>query len=651
MRRFARPHALGLVLGAAALGAPSARADAPTLKVTHRFALLIAQSDGGPGRARLEHADDDVRAVKDVLVDLASVDRKDVRVVVDDGKDDVDAGFDALVRDVDAAKAVGERAEVVVYYSGHSDEQGLLLGTERYPWAAFKARIAGVAADVKVVVLDSCASGAAVKKKGGTKRPPLLVDEKVAVRGQAYLTSSSADEASQESARLGGSYFTHALVTGLRGAADVSKDGLVTLDEAYRFAFHETLASTTTTSGGAQHANYDIQLSGAGEWVITDLRDVKDRLVLGKDVAGRVYVRDSDRRLLAEVTKRKGELLPLALPAAAGAYDIVVVDGHRAEQATVKGGVVAKDLFSAVDLEAAVPRGDIPLELAPINIAFVSPLEANSFADRVENQVGLALLFGRSARLTGVDLAVGGNWVDERMTGAMLAVGINGTSGPSTGAMLALSNIALSDMTGGMVGAFNLTTATTRGAQVGLVNVGDVVSGAQVGVINIARTATTQVGVVNISESTVAPVGLISAIKDGQASVGVTASDFALVGVEARAGGRYVWTELVAGATPLLAATPTSIVGLGLGGTIELGATRFGDGFIDIDGKGGVVGLDHAFAAVGARLRLRPVPHVNLAVGPELRVVDGDGLTAGRTAVDVGGGWWLWPGLVVGVSL
>ena len=62
------------------------------------------------------------------------------------------------------------------------------------------------------------------------------------------MTSSSENEAAQESERLRGSFFTHALLTGVRGAADASGDGKVTLGEAYQFAFNETLAQTTTNS-------------------------------------------------------------------------------------------------------------------------------------------------------------------------------------------------------------------------------------------------------------------------------------------------------------------------------------------------------------------------------------------------------------------
>ena len=74
-----------------------------------------------------------------------------------------------------------------------------------------------------------------------------MFDQSIDVRGHAILTASAEDEAAQESDRIGGSFFTHYLVSGLRGAADSSADGRVTLTEAYRFAFDETLARTGTT--------------------------------------------------------------------------------------------------------------------------------------------------------------------------------------------------------------------------------------------------------------------------------------------------------------------------------------------------------------------------------------------------------------------
>jgi hypothetical protein len=51
----------------------------------------------------------------------------------------------------------------------------------------------------------------------------LPLDKHVGAAGTAILSSSTADETSQESDRLRGSFFSHHLVNALRGAAD--RDG------------------------------------------------------------------------------------------------------------------------------------------------------------------------------------------------------------------------------------------------------------------------------------------------------------------------------------------------------------------------------------------------------------------------------------------
>jgi len=79
------------------------------------------------------------------------------------------------------------------------------------------------------------------------------------MKGDAFMTSSSANEASQESDAIRGSFFTYYLVSGLRGAADMIHDGRITLNEAYQYAYNETLSRTEKTMGGTQHPNYDIR--------------------------------------------------------------------------------------------------------------------------------------------------------------------------------------------------------------------------------------------------------------------------------------------------------------------------------------------------------------------------------------------------------
>ena len=117
-------------------------------------------------------------------------------------------------REARAAPAAG-RTEVLRRLLGHADEQGLLLGDDRYSYRTLRDRLDQIPADVRIAVLDACASGAFTRIKGGKARPAFLVDASANMRGHAFLTSSAATEAAQESDRIRASYFTHYLVSGV----------------------------------------------------------------------------------------------------------------------------------------------------------------------------------------------------------------------------------------------------------------------------------------------------------------------------------------------------------------------------------------------------------------------------------------------------
>ena len=96
-----------------------------------------------------------------------------------------------------------------------------------------------------------------------------------------------------------GSYFTHNLISGMRGAADSSGDKLVTLAEAYKYAYDRTVVSTAMLPVGAQHPNYDFRLSGQGELVLSSLLKPSSVLVLpevGARAGHRPRARSGDRR-------------------------------------------------------------------------------------------------------------------------------------------------------------------------------------------------------------------------------------------------------------------------------------------------------------------------------------------------------------------
>src|SRR5262249_31797992 len=200
-----------------------------------RFALIIGVNDGGPSRLRLRYAESDAKAVAEVFQQLGGVAESDMMLLLEPDHAQIAARVDELGRRLDAARAKSKRLELIVYYSGHSDEEGLLVRGERIAYTELRQRLDAVPADLRVAILDSGAAGALTRLKGGSSRPPFLLDESSSLKGHAFLTSSAADEVAQESDRVGGSFFTHYLLSAMRGAADVSRSGRVTLTDAYAF--------------------------------------------------------------------------------------------------------------------------------------------------------------------------------------------------------------------------------------------------------------------------------------------------------------------------------------------------------------------------------------------------------------------------------
>jgi len=346
----------------------------PAQAVLQRHMLVIGANFGGADRPMLRYAVSDAERFATVMVELGGVAPAHQTLLKQPTLRDLFGALDALAARLAAAKrapgAAAGRTEVVVYYSGHADEKGLLLGEDRVSYRSLRDKLDELPADVRIAVLDACASGAFTRLKGGTARRPFTVDASSAMRGHAFLTSSAATEAAQESDRIGASYFTHYLVSGFRGAADLSGDGRVTLSEAYQFAFAETLGRTVGTTGGPQHPSYDINLTGTGDVVMTDMRQTTSALVLSEELDGRVFIRNEARRLVAELHKPVGRTVEIGVEP--GVYDVRLERGrasHRASAQAAQGARVMLGVrqFSTAPLESTQSRG--AADAAPYAVA------------------------------------------------------------------------------------------------------------------------------------------------------------------------------------------------------------------------------------------------------------------------------------------
>ena len=287
------------VLVLAVLTSPVASAE------TRRVAVLVGNNAGSGERPSLHFAEVDAGKMARVLVELGRVSPEDLFLLQGRALGAVRDVFAKVKERISAFhREADSRVVLVFYFSGHSDGEVLEIGEQRLPFVELRRWLSDAGADVRLGIIDSCKSGALLASKGGTPGPAFqvrLVDD-LASTGEAMLTSSAADEIALESTEIRGSFFTHHLVSGLRGAADSSGDGLVTLAEAYQYAFSHTVSATAGTVGGIQHPVYDYRLAGQGELVLTELSRPAAALELPKGYDRVLVVQIARDQVIAELT-------------------------------------------------------------------------------------------------------------------------------------------------------------------------------------------------------------------------------------------------------------------------------------------------------------------------------------------------------------
>jgi hypothetical protein len=172
-------------------------------------------------------------------------------------------------------------------------------------------------AQVRVAFVDACESGSLARTRGGqpVEAIALSVDDSLTMSGLAVITSTGPLSVARESASFGGGIFSRALLTGLRGSADADTDGQITLEEAYRYAFAETVVGTAGDAASIQKPEYRYEMSGVGQVVLTRVPSRAAGLILPEELEG-IYtvISVSNGQVVARVDKRPGEIRRLALP-------------------------------------------------------------------------------------------------------------------------------------------------------------------------------------------------------------------------------------------------------------------------------------------------------------------------------------------------
>ncbi|RAJ93092.1 putative caspase-like protein [Larkinella arboricola] len=141
-----------------------------------------------------------------------------------------------LFRKADA----GDR--VILYFSGHGMPDSLVPydaqpgdDTRLLTYRAIKAAFHASKASTKLCITDACLSGGMTQSTQSQTLAESIAREGGKTGTVAMLLASRSTESAVETGRLAGGAFTHYLLKGLYGQADLNRDKIVTIRELHRY--------------------------------------------------------------------------------------------------------------------------------------------------------------------------------------------------------------------------------------------------------------------------------------------------------------------------------------------------------------------------------------------------------------------------------
>lgn len=206
----------------------------------------------------LKYAVDDAREFYRYLVEVNKVSKDKIWLMLDE-----EATLDKIrsILGTRLRRSAGKEDTVIIFWAGHGaiesdstsvDGDGLEkyilphnadikdLYTSAMPMVEIARIFQRISSERLVFITDTCYSGAT----GGRTVPVLGVRTNISGaflerisqgRGRVVLTASDANEVTVESDDLRHGVFTYYLLEGLRGKADLDGNGIITVDEVYRY--------------------------------------------------------------------------------------------------------------------------------------------------------------------------------------------------------------------------------------------------------------------------------------------------------------------------------------------------------------------------------------------------------------------------------
>jgi hypothetical protein len=337
-----RPLALLVALATALPAAASTGREPPP-----RVAIVVGAQGGAPGRAGLRHAHRDAQTIAEVLATVGRFPRERVHVLRDPSPERLLA---TLQRE---ASALAGRPDALLffYFSGHADRGALFSGGSPVPLDAVRRTLDRQDVAMRIGVIDACQGGGWTRAKGLVSEEPFEVTlpQVLESEGSALISSSTGEESAHESDALGGSFFTVHLAAGLRGAADESGDGDVTLTEAFEYARQQTIRDTARAAREPQHPSFALNLRGRQDVVLAQIAASPSTLAV------------EQTRGPLELVHLASGLRMLELPPGRRSARIAVPPGRYMVRRVAQDGVHARELDVPRQGQVDVDEGELVL--------------------------------------------------------------------------------------------------------------------------------------------------------------------------------------------------------------------------------------------------------------------------------------------------
>ena len=242
------------------------------LEIRRNIWAVIIGINAYPNVRQLKFAVNDARIFYDHLVNYNRIPAENVTLLVDK---------EATLTKLRSALGThlknkgGKEDMVIIFFAGHGATEKDVMspdgdGLEKYllpydadpkdlyatalPMGEISRIFRRIRSERLVFIADSCYSGASggrtIDIKGmRTSISDAFLDRIATGKGRVIITASGANEVSAENDELKHGVFTYYLVEGLRGMADADEDGLITVDEVYRYVSNKVPQAT----GQEQH--------------------------------------------------------------------------------------------------------------------------------------------------------------------------------------------------------------------------------------------------------------------------------------------------------------------------------------------------------------------------------------------------------------